>query len=660
MGGGQNKTRGVGGNNYTVCFLFAFSVQHSYKPGCHSAAHFELLKYIRDIFMKKLLILALFLTSSFFENGLEAAAAEETTAIKKAAQLAVPAAQPPAKIPAPPALLAWLQKVILKDAGRRRSFLRLINILHKSLDISAEFSSAVHGAFNTIADDPRIEGIWILKENGLSLNPNFYEQLIQTAVVAWPGDARMEALFALDQPDIILNERQKFLLLPALEDKNIFVRKKSYQILSAERHRSRLPEAVSQAIAKALAKKPYFEFKPYADQVFYNYMMGQHGNTAGAPPLPRLRSWHIDKLKYANRSDPGLSTIIAKILQNEQSPAVLLSAVRVIKDLRLVNKETLAPLMQLLVKTKNRGLRKEIIQAAALSRPGWEPLIFESVLKVVFNMDDIHAEFDAYYLLDQQLWQHPVVQKNIQTVFKSGWQSFYLSKNKLHSVLLSHSPYRRIAALYCLSQISKPLNSEVQSFVVHSLAGPSVFDQLMALSLTSSISEFWEDAEMQQLKMKTAQKIPSPLIRLDPLLGLFYRIDAPTIRGALDIVNFDSSLSDEKESAIRLLQAADWSAQPAGVQKLFTDKMLELLNHPSAELQNTSLWALGFAGPHAEAKKQKLIQRKIAQFLTHSSLETRNLAEITLTRFKLDDPEVLAAVKKVKPRSCKNTFKTPA
>ena len=657
-------------------FLFAFAVQHSYKPGCQLAAHFELLKYIyRDIFMKKLLILTLFLTSSFFENK------NAYADLKKGVYLDVSAAQPPAKPSAHAALFDWMQKESQGQAGRRSAYLRVLNILHKSLDIPAEFSAAVSSALKDPSVFMRVEGIWIVKYNWPALYQRFYDQLIHTAVRDNNPTVRMDALFALDQPDIVLNEQQKLLLAPALKDKSTSVRKKSYQILSAARHNSSLPLAVSQAIKKALAKEPYLKPTPVANQAFFNRMLDQHGSAAGVPA--DMRSWHIYKLKDVDRSDPGLSIITAKILQTEQSPMVLLSAVRLIKYSRLVNKETLEPLIQLLLRTKKDDIRKEIMWALANARLSWEERVFNSTAKVLFDMD-IQTQGEAYYVLEKLLWQHPALQKNIQTIFKGGWEDFYVSKKLFHS-----SVKIRTAALWFLSQISEPLNSAVRKHAMDSLADPAVFNRFMALELIDVIPALNQNAAIQRLWLETAQKDPSPLIRAEALRRLLYFKQSVSnevlVRFLLDIVSLDAS-PVVQAAAIGVLGQVDWSVQPAGVRKFFIDKMLEYLANVNAILQNASIWALGQAGPHADSKQQKLIQSEVAGFLTHVSLKTRRSALAALVKLNPDDPRILAAVAKAQSSmppppaappveeltnpsrlssdrpsgSCKNTFKNPA
>ena len=606
--------------------------------------------------MKKLLILTLFLTSSFFENknayGLEAAAAA-----KNGAQLDVPAAQPPAKLPAPPALLAWLQDAIRQGAAEERAFLQIISILYKNLDISAEFSEAVGSALTHFSSKVRIEGIWALKPHVLSLNPELYTLLVQTAVQDKNADVRMEAVFALDQPDIILNNELKLLLLPALEDKNVYLRAKAYQILAAKKNGLQHTKKVEAALTKALLQESYL--KDNITSILFARSKRQLSDM----------SFLFDSISYKtagwNAHPVGLSIILGKFLHYAQHlhPEMLLETVQLIKDLRLVNKETFAPLMQLLVKTKNRGLRKEIIQAAVLSRPGWEPLIFESVVKVLFNLDT-HTQNKAYDLLDQQLWQHPDLQKNIQTIFKGRREDFYLSKNGLFSPLFSPRP---TPALWALSRIHEPINSEVQRYIELFLSGSAAaFRQLMALELTLDIPDLWQDAGIRRGWLKMAQKGSLAEVRATAVHILHIQkgiTNQNAVRNFLDILALDYLPKHFliQKHVILKLEKANWRLQPPEGRKLFVDKMLELLNHPSAKLQNASLLALGFAGPHADSKQQKLIQRKIAQFLTHSSLRVRSSAHAALTRFNPDDPRISDAVKKAQPSgSCKNTFKTPA
>ena len=584
--------------------------------------------------MKKPLILALFLTSVFLFNK------NAYADLNQPVRFDVPAAQPPAP---PEGLLDWMREASQGQVGRQLAYLRVLNILYKNLDISAEFSAVSQKALKDPSFLLRVEGIWVLGQNWPQLNPELYKKWIQTAVRDNSPTVRMEALFALDQPDIVLNEQQKLLLSQALRDKYVSVRKKSYQILSAERHSSGLSLAVSQAIANALAKEPYLKSKPHTNNALYTRLSGQS---------PKMRSVYISKLRDVDRSDPDLSIVVGKILQNEQHHEVLLEAVQLIKNLRLVNQETLTPLMQLLRRTQKDDIKKEIIWSLANARAGWEALIFNNVTAILFDMDS-HTQTEAYYVLEKQLWLHPAVQKNIQTVFKSGWPDFYLSKMLFHS-----SVNVRTAALWVLSQISEPLNSAVRMHIMDSLSGSSVFNRLMTFNLMDHIPALSQDAAIQKLWLETAQKDPSPMIRADALRRMLHfqkgAVNEAVIRFLLNIVNFDSS-PVVQAAAVGVLGQMEWPQQPAGMRKLFTDQMLAYLNHQAVILQNASIWALGRAG----SKERIDIHRKLAEFLTHSSPTFRRNAHFALNRLNPDDPEVLAAMEKYQ-RQKDAEPKTPA
>ncbi len=451
----------------------------------------------------------------------------------------------------------WADKTLLREGeplfyvSKKITFLYMLDVMGRDTEVVGEAGVRDSEIFNTILqalDHPnfllRLEGIYILR-HWSAFPERFYHKLVEVALFDDTLLVRTEAFFALKSyaKSVALTFRTQKLLAQALTDPFVNYRKKAFRILSSQKE---LAPSVIEKLHEAVSKQ---HFLKEASTLNPEVISDLHTKFS-QKKLLLFDQQAVIKLSTVNSDNTQLSRFLGDLLNMDLSDAQVAHVVKIVTVLRVLNADTIPPLLAVLSQPRAKS-RQKILRILDKAPVSWYNKIFQHLKGMVlhFNMKD---QSTGYYLMQKMLWQHPQVRKNIKTIINS-YEPIHI---ELRNLLFNNQNRFRVAGLYLLSKLQSVSHNEIKRYLLDSLSSDVQFTRMMSLLVIDKLSVINKDVSVQKLLIKKVNDTTVDIFLRTSILSVLHEarvVDLSILQDILYLALFDTEETVRK-NAIHALQ----------------------------------------------------------------------------------------------------------